>query len=140
MLSLIEVEDEDTHRIDLGSADTDRGLVAVVAHDDTDEWDDTDRDIEAQGTLDQSVGPADQAIGMFEDTGVVIVNKPPVTPVPQVTEDFAVSFHRAPSPRAGTESAWPPPPREPAPISERAFRRARVYRVVNLVDAKSDKN
>jgi hypothetical protein len=137
LLHPLGVDDEDTIRIDLGSADTDRGLVAVLVHDDTDEWEDTDREVEAQGTLDQS-------IEMFEDTGVVIVDRPPATPVPQVSDDFSVTFHRAQSPRAGTEPAWPPEPREPAirapQIRERAFKRARVYRVVNvLTDTKNEK-
>lgn len=127
------VEDEDTHEIDIGSADTDRGVMVVFAHADAEESDDTDRDVEAQGTLDRSTE-------MFEDTGVVIVNKPPAMSLSQVSDDFTITFRH---PRAGTEPAWPPKPRQPAIkaplIRERAFKRARVYRVVNLLDTKNEK-
>jgi hypothetical protein len=120
------VDDEDTEVGPAPQPDTDRAIHAVMLAD-TDEWDDTDQAIEAQGTIDTT--PA-----MFEDTGVVIVDKP--TPS-RTSERFAVTF-REPSPvrlrepRARTQDEWPPPTRTPAApkIRDRAFKHAAVYAVV----------
>ena len=109
-------------------------LPAVMTAD-TDEWEDTDS-IAAQGTIDTP----------YEDTGVVIVNKPVELGPPGQTDRFVVTFRkptavafRAPLPptpaaRATTADDWPPAPREPAQaapqIRERAFKRAAVYTIV----------
>ena len=132
------VDDEDTEVGPAPQPDTDRSLLAVMCAD-TDEWDDTDREIQAQGTIDTE--PA-----MFEDTGVVIVAAKPSDPAP--TNKLVVTFRstesnvtfRRPT-RATTAEEWPPEPRAPArqapQIRERAFKRAGVYRIVTRPDTKN---
>ena len=79
------VDEDDTDVLLLPLADTDpRVLVSAVG--DTDEWDDTDRDMVAQG-------PIVTAPAMFEDTGVVIVDRPAE---PTRSNHFIVTF-REPS-------------------------------------------
>src|SRR5688572_4457889 len=133
-----DFEDTDVG-IPLPHADTDpRYVLTAVAQADTDEWDDTDRDVEAQGQI--TVTPA-----MFEDTGVVIVSRPaeprrdqflitfrdppPVAnvnfaecskidfPDEPPTEPFEIvpaARGSTPTVRAATAGEWPPAPREPA--------------------------
>ena len=116
------VDDEDT---EVGPAP--RPPLAVMVAD-TAEFDDTDRDILAQGTIDTSPQ-------MFEDTGVVIINKPTeLAP----TDRFVVTFRRPTGTtfrqqrkilhvRASTAEDWPPSPRVPA---NRAPKHAAVYTIV----------
>jgi hypothetical protein len=119
---------------------------------DTIEWDDTDRDVTAQGTVETT--PL-----MFEDTGVLVVEAS-IDPEPAPPSDhFVVTFRRPavtpPDPdtartrpglfarkqRASTVDDWPPAPRAPAvqspQIRDRAFRRAAVYTIVNRDDTKN---
>ena len=125
------MEDEDT---EVGPAPrplTDPRRFSVMIAD-TAEWDDTDREVEAQGTIDTTPQ-------MFEDTGVVIIDRP-VDPLR--TDRFAVTFRPPPPvtfrpthhPRATTAGEWPPPPREPAirapQFRDRTVKRAAVYDVV----------
>ncbi|MDQ3333842.1 MAG: hypothetical protein M4D80_01550 [Myxococcota bacterium] len=119
------MDDEDTW-----ASDTEVGISAVMLAD-TDEWEHTDREIEAQGTIDTDPQ-------VFEDTGVVIISKPDA---PAKSEHLLVTFRqpstvsfREPAPRAArapTSDEWPPSPREPAqPIRERALKSAGVYTVI----------
>lgn len=109
--------------------DTDRGLMAVLSCADTAEWDDTDQEIEAQGTIDTT--PV-----MFEDTGVVILDRPLAEPAR--TDTFVVTFRTTRSNtrplRASTAEEWPPEPRAPAvrapQIRDRAFKHAGIYKIV----------
>ena len=111
----------------------DRGQLAAMTAD-TDEWEDTERSIEAQGTL-------EEVPQMYEDTGVVIVNRPAE---PGQSDRLVVTFRepssgvtfREPKLRAAT-AGWPPEPREPAPIRERALRHAGVYTVVARPETKN---
>ena len=112
------MDDEDTWVGPAPTPDTDRGLVAVMLAD-TDEWEHTDREIEAQGTIDTDP---------LDDTGVVIINKPED---PANSDNFGITFREPRGLRAATADEWPPSPREPAPpIRERALRHASVYTVV----------
>jgi len=147
------VDNDDTQPLSVvGSADTDRSLAAQIATGDTDEWDDTDREVPAQG-------PPTSTPQMFEDTGVMIIDKPV-----EITRSdrFAVTFKpkqrgtfedEAPTEpvdsmitpgRQATSADWPPTPREPATrapqIRERAFKRAGVYHVVGRPETKNEKN
>ena len=75
------VVEDDTDVLLLPLADTaPRVLVSAVG--DTDEWDDTDKDMIAQG-------PIVTAPAMFEDTGVVIVDRPAE---PMRSDRFMVTF------------------------------------------------
>jgi hypothetical protein len=120
-------------------------LAATLATGDTDEWDDTDRDVTSQAT-------AVRNAQMFEDTGVVIVNRPAANeeaaiteevevPVVQHSEKLVVTF-RAPKTRAATHDDWPPAPRQPAvqapATRDRAFRRAAVYKIVGRPETKNE--
>ena len=132
------MDDEDT---EVGpppkQPDTDRALVSVMLAD-TDEWDDTDREMFAQGTIDTTPQ-------MFEDTGVLILNAPaqPANSdklVVTFREPSVVAFRKPtnPSPpittRASTAGDWPPPPREPA---QPAPKRAGFYATVTRPDTKN---
>ncbi len=122
---------------------------STLAFGDTAEWDDTDREVVAQGTVETT--PL-----MFEDTGVLIVEAS-LDPDPAPPSDhFAVTF-RNPMPadpdtartrpglfgkkRASTVDDWPPAPRAPAvpssQIRERTFRRAAVYTIVHRDETKN---
>ena len=124
-------------RVSVMFADT-----AELALEDTGEWDDTDREMFAQGTI-------DTCPQMFEDTGLVIVNKP-TEPTDKLIVTFRepsiVTFREptnpsarpaaATAPRASTADDWPPTPREPAPqIRER--KHAGIYTVVTRPDTKN---
>jgi hypothetical protein len=127
------VDDDDTTQVS-PAPDTDRGLLAVMI-DDTDEWDDTDRDVPAQGTIDTT----DE---MFADTGVHIVDRP--VAASSDTDRFAVTFRPARfKPRATTADEWPPQPREPAirapQFRARAFKRAAIYAVAVRPETKNTK-
>jgi hypothetical protein len=106
---------------------------------DTGEWDDTDREIVAHD--DREFAPA-----MFDDTGVVIIDKPVEPAPPSPTDTLVVTFRkpcrtRRPPPRGSTVADWPPAPREPAArapqIRERALKNAGVYTVVARPETKS---
>ena len=147
------MDDEDTEvgpapkanggRVSVMFADT-----AELALDDTDEWDDTDRDMFAQGTIDTSPQ-------MFEDTGVVILDKPAE---PAQSQTLVVTFRQpsvvtfreptnsnarpaATAPRASTADEWPPAPRGPAQaapqIRDRERKHAGIYTVVTRPDTKN---
>ena len=126
------MEDEDT---EVGPAPrplTDPRRFSVMIAD-TAEWDDTDREVEAQGTIDTTPQ-------MFEDTGVVIIDKP--TRTDRITFRPPVAFRKPTHhPRATTAGEWPPPPREPAvrapQIRDRTFKHAGIYDVVVRPDTKS---
>jgi hypothetical protein len=113
------VDDEDTWVGPAPTPDIDRGLREVMLAD-TDEWEHTDREIEAQGTIDTDPQ-------MFDDTGVVIINRPEEM---TKSDHFVVTFRqppavafRKPPPRAATADEWPPSPRGPAPAGrERALK------------------
>jgi hypothetical protein len=152
------VDNDDTQPLSVtgqGLADTDPHVAAQIASADTAEWDDTDREVPAQG-------PSSSTPQMFEDTGVVIIDKP--TEI-QRSDRFAVTFKKqrvtfeeeAPTEpvdvdidvevthqRQATVGDWPPTPREPATrapqIRDRAFKRAGVYHVVGRPDTKNEKN
>jgi hypothetical protein len=122
------VDDEDTWVGPVPHFDLPAAMTA-----DTDEWEDTDRSIEAQGTIDESPQ-------MFEDTGVVIVDKPAELGAPN--DRLVVTFRRPAmvtfrEPRAATAEGWPPAPRRPAPIRERAFKHAAVYTIVARPETKN---
>jgi hypothetical protein len=137
------VDDEDTQVGPAPQSDTDRRLAAIALVDalvDTLEWDDTDRDVPAQGKIETTPQ-------MFEDTGVMIVDSPTERPVAQTaiepveiveTPRFEIRFKNQ---RATTAGDWPPEPRKPAikspQIRERAFRRAGVYKSVGRPDTKN---
>jgi len=136
------VEDEDTEVGPAPRPNTNPRRFSIMTAD-TAEWDDTDREVEAQGTIDTTPQ-------MFEDTGVVIIDKP-VDPVR--TDRLAITFRRSPPPvalkrpphvvhpRATTAGEWPPPPREPATrapqLRARTIKRAAVYEIVVRPDTQS---
>ena len=136
MLLTNEVEEEDTQVGPPPPADTDRRITAI-AFSDTGEWDDTDRDVPAQAKIETTPE-------MFEDTGVMIIEKPVPQEVSIAESDrFSITFKEPTNPlaqpaRASTAGGWPPPPRKPATpapqIRERAFKRAGVYKSVGRPD------
>ena len=131
------VDDEDTEVGPPPKPDTDRAVSVMLA--DTDEWDDTDPEMFAQGTIDTSPQ-------MFEDTGVLILDAPPQPTnsdklVVTFREPSVVTFRKRTDPieppisaRASTAGGWPPPPREPA---QPAPKRAGIFAVVTRPETKN---
>lgn len=131
--------DQDDTEVGLRPApapDTDRDQRAVMLAD-TDEWGDTD-ELLAEGTIDTTTPQ------MFEDTGVVIIDRPPE---PAKSDKLVVTFRDRPlvrfkeatqppaaHARASTSAEWPPPPREPAP---QAPRHAAIIPIVRRPETKN---